>query len=240
MDPANQPTEADAIEPEAIEPDPTDADPTEPDPTAETNWGFDAAIGAAAIVVKVASETSDVITDSVPGRAASSVARRMVAPLTQQGAEVRDRLTDDATPVAKRIVEQATPEVLEVVDINEILRYIDIDAIIDRVDIDAIISRVDINAIISRVDINEIVERVDIESIMQNTELGGIIAKSTSGFASEILDVVRANGVSLDNFVARLVNRILRRRVDELPSGPVLLVEPPPPANRQLESADGR
>jgi len=203
------------------------------------NWGVDAAIGAASIVVRVASGTSDALAESVPGRAASSIARRMVAPLTQQGAEVRDRLSDDATPVAKRIVEQATPEVFEVVDINEILRYIDIDAIIDRVDIDAIIGRVDIDAIIGRVDINQVVERVDIESIMQNTELGGIIAKSTSGFAAEILDVVRANGVSLDNFVARLVNRVLRRSPDELPAGPVRLVAPPVPANRQLEAADG-
>ena len=57
------------------------------------------------------------------------------------------------------------------------------------------------------------------------TELGAIIAQSTSGVASEALDAVRRQGVSLDNILARVSNRLVGRNVDDLPAGPPLLVE---------------
>ena len=44
--------------------------------------------------------------------------------------------------------------------------------------------------------------------------------------ASEVLDVVRAQGVGLDDFFARWVNRVLRRRPESLPLGPPTLVAP--------------
>ena len=65
------------------------------------------------------------------------------------------------------------------------------------------------------------------DALVANTELGGIIARSTSGVASEALDVVRSQGVGMDNFIARVVNRAMRRDQDELPQGPPLLVETP-------------
>ena len=63
------------------------------------------------------------------------------------------------------------------------------------------------------------------DALVSNTELGSIIAQSTSGVASEALDVVRSQGVGMDNFIARLSNRVLRRDVTELPAGPPLLIE---------------
>ncbi len=63
---------------------------------------------------------------------------------------------------------------------------------------------------------------------MEKTELGTIIARSTTGVASEVLDVIRAQGVGLDDFFARWVNRILRRPLAELPLGPPTLVEVAP------------
>ena len=42
--------------------------------------------------------------------------------------------------------------------------------------------------------------------------------------ASEVLDLVRAQGVGLDDFVARWVNRVLRRKSDDWPVGPPELV----------------
>lgn len=93
------------------------------------------------------------------------------------------------------------------------------------VDIDvALMKRVDIDALLTRVDINSMVGRIDVDSLVQNTELGGIIAKSTSGVASEALDVVRAQGVGLDGFVDRWMARLLRRDRSGLPKGPPLLV----------------
>ena len=67
------------------------------------------------------------------------------------------------------------------------------------------------------VDINALVQRLDMDALVSNTELGSIIAQSTSGVASEALDVVRSQGVGMDNFIARLTNRVLRRDVAELP-----------------------
>jgi hypothetical protein len=53
--------------------------------------------------------------------------------------------------------------------------------------------------------------------------------------ASEALDVVRSQGVGMDNFIARLANRVMRRDMAELPSGPPLLIE----AQLALPAADG-
>ena len=73
-------------------------------------------------------------------------------------------------------------------------------------------------------DVEKIIQRVDIDALVEQTELGTIIAHSTSGVASEVLDLVRAQGVGLDDFVARWVNRILRRNSDDWPPGPPDLV----------------
>jgi len=110
------------------------------------------------------------------------------------------------------------------VDVDRIVSTVDIDALIDRVDVEKIIERVDVNAIVGRVDIDRIVGQLDIDSLMEKTELGSIIARSTTGVASEVLDLVRAQGVGLDDFFARWTNRILRRDPSELPIGPPLLV----------------
>ena len=110
------------------------------------------------------------------------------------------------------------------VDIDAIVSRVDVDGLIDRVDVEKIIDRVDVEKIIDRVDVEKIIQRVDIDALVEQTELGTIIAHSTSGVASEVLDVVRAQGVGLDDFVARWMDRILRRKSDDWPPGPVLLV----------------
>ncbi len=117
------------------------------------------------------------------------------------------------------------------VDVDALVSRVDVDALVSRVDVDALVSRVDVDALVSRVDVGKIVDQIDIDSIMEQTELGRIIARSTTGVASEALDLVRAQGVGLDDFLSRWVNRALRRRPETLPLGPVLLVRaavPPP------------
>jgi hypothetical protein len=69
--------------------------------------------------------------------------------------------------------------------------------------------------------VEKIIQRVDIDALVEQTELGTIIARSTSGVASEALDVVRAQAVGLDDFVARWINRILRRDPSDWPKGPL-------------------
>jgi hypothetical protein len=158
------------------------------------------------------------------GRAATGPTR--MSPMPGSG-----RMEQLAQAVAERVVNI----VMDAIDIDALLQRIDVDALVARVDVDSVISRVDVDKLIDRVDVEKIIERVDVEKIiervdidalMEKTELGSIIARSTSGVASEVLDVVRAQGVGLDDFFGRLVNRILRRPPGELPLGPPTLVEP--------------
>ena len=110
------------------------------------------------------------------------------------------------------------------VDVDGVVSRVDVDGLIDRVDVEKIIDRVDVQKIIERVDVKDVVDRVDIDALLEQTEMGSIIARSTTGVASEVLDVIRAQGVGLDDFFARWVNRILRRSMEALPEGPPTLV----------------
>ncbi len=152
--------------------------------------------------------------------------------------------------LAQALAERIVPLVLDAIDINAIVDKVDVEKIIDRVDIDKIVSRVDIDKIIDRVDIEKIIERVDIQKIIERvdintivnsididalveqTEIGSIIARSTTGILTEVLDVIRAQGVGLDDFAFRWGNRLVgrRRKVADWPDGPPLLVEPRVPA----------
>jgi hypothetical protein len=119
-------------------------------------------------------------------------------------------------------------KVINRVDVEKIIERVDVERIIDRVDVEKIIERVDVQKIIERVDINAIVEEVDIDALVEQTELGSIIARSTTSVLTEILDVVRAQGVGLDDFILRWGNRLIgrRKRVKDWPEGPPLLVGP--------------
>jgi hypothetical protein len=150
--------------------------------------------------------------------------------------------------LAQAVADRVVAIVMDAIDINAILERVDVDALIRRVDVDGVVSRVDVDDVVNRVDVEQIIERVDVQKIiervdvkdivdrididalLEQTELGSIIARSTTGVASEVLDVIRAQGVGLDDFFARWVNRILRRAPDSLPLGPPVLVAPQPPA----------
>ncbi|HXP33086.1 MAG TPA: hypothetical protein VN820_03670 [Acidimicrobiales bacterium] len=114
------------------------------------------------------------------------------------------------------------------VDVEKMIERVDVEKIIERVDVEKIIDRVDVQKIIDRVDINAIVDKVDIDALVEQTELGSIIARSTTGVVTEILDVIRAQGVGLDDFILRWGNRLIGRgkRAATWPDGPPLLVGP--------------
>jgi hypothetical protein len=139
------------------------------------------------------------------------------------------RMEQLAQAVAERVVAIVMDAIdidalLERIDVDALISRVDVDGVVDRVDVGKLIDRVDVEKIIERVDVEKIIERVDVDAIMEKTELGSIIARSTTGVASEVLDVVRAQGVGLDDFFARWANRILRRSPEALPLGPPTLV----------------
>ncbi|HEX3334236.1 MAG TPA: hypothetical protein VHS57_07830 [Acidimicrobiales bacterium] len=152
--------------------------------------------------------------------------------------------------LAQALAERIVPMIIDVIDINAIVQQVDVEQIIDRVDIDKIVSRVDVDKVIDRVDIEKIIDRVDIQKVIdrvdinaivnsididalvEQTEIGSIIARSTTGVLTEVLDVIRAQGVGLDDFMFRWGNRLVgrRRKIADWPDGPPLLVEPKVPA----------
>jgi hypothetical protein len=151
-----------------------------------------------------------------------------VEQLAQALAERIVPLVIDAIDIDALIDRVDIDKVLERVDINKVVERVDIEAVIERVDIEKVVEEVDVQKIIDRVDINAIIGEIDIDAIVEDTELGSIIAKSTTGILSEVLDVIRAQGVGLDDFVLRVGNTLIgrRKRLASWPDGPPLLVAP--------------
>jgi uncharacterized RDD family membrane protein YckC len=95
-----------------------------------------------------------------------------------------------------------------------------VDALLDRVDLNAVLDRIDLDRLLERMDLNSIVERLDIDALVEQTDLGAVIARSSSGVASDALDVVRSQTVGLDEFIARWIGRLRRRPYTGPPSPP--------------------
>jgi hypothetical protein len=140
------------------------------------------------------------------------------------------RMEQLAQSIAERVVTLVIDAIdidalIDRVDVEKIIERVDVDKVVARVDVDKVVARVDVEKIIERVDVNAIVNKLDIDSLVEQTELGSIIARSTTGVLTEILDVIRSQGVGLDDFFLRWSNRPIGRKVVNLPPGPPLLVE---------------
>ena len=138
---------------------------------------------------------------------------------------LRKRVTDPLEQLAQRVAERAIDLVIQSVDINEIVAQIDLNAVLDRIDVQALLSRVDLNALLEHVDLNALIARIDVEALVTQTDFGEIIAKQTSGIASNTLDAVRSQSVSLDGSIDRGVWRLVRRNAPR-PPAPELLRSP--------------
>ena len=102
------------------------------------------------------------------------------------------------------------------VDVDAIVAQVDIDVIAKRIDVDAIVEKLDIDAIVDRVDIDAIVRRLDLvslaEEIVNGIDLPEIIRESTGSMASEVVRDVRMQSIDADVAIARIVDRLIRRR----------------------------
>ena len=106
---------------------------------------------------------------------------------------------------------------------------IDLDATPPR-HIDGIVARIDVGAVVRRVDVNAIMADVDVEELVGNTEIGSLLAKSTSSWRRPRSTACGARVVSLDAFVGRWVNRLIRRDRPAFQPGPPLLLARAPKA----------
>jgi hypothetical protein len=108
--------------------------------------------------------------------------------------------------------------VLARVNLNVVLARVDLNEVLGEIDLNEALDRVDMNKLLARVDINEIVGRIDVEALVKNTDLGALLASSSSTIATEAVDMGRGHAVSMDDTVARWVNRL--RRNGTGPAGP--------------------
>ncbi len=129
------------------------------------------------------------------------------------------RLVPRSEALAQAAIERAVELVVSSLDVNELLDIVDLNAVLDQVDIDRVLDRIDLDRLLGRMDLNKIVKRIDVDALVEQTDIGAVLARSSSGVASDVLDVVRSQTVGLDEFIARWMGR-LRRRPYTGPPGP--------------------
>jgi hypothetical protein len=75
-----------------------------------------------------------------------------------------------------------------------------------------VIAQLDFVRIVQQVPIDDIVASLDIEAIVARIDLGGVIRESTAGLTAEAVDALRSEGIAIDGWVARVVDKVMFRR----------------------------
>jgi hypothetical protein len=150
--------------------------------------------------------------------AATAFARELVP-------EITDALLDqlDLTDIVLDRVD--LDRIVASVDLDTAVRNVDIDAIAGRIDLERVVARLDLDAIAARIDPNAIVDRVDLvraldrvdataiaRDVIDELDLFTLIRETGETVTSEAVDDLRFGAVDADRAVARIVDRILRRR----------------------------
>jgi hypothetical protein len=126
--------------------------------------------------------------------------------------------------LAQLIAGQVVNLVVESLDFDMLLDRININALLQKIDVNELLEQINFDDLLSHVDVNVLISGIDLNALMNNLELETIIARSTSSAMGGALDLVRRQGVGLDDFLARLVDRVTRRKPGSRPLGPALLV----------------
>jgi hypothetical protein len=129
-----------------------------------------------------------------------------------------DRIVDrlDIDRVAGRIDLDAIAARL---DLDAVAARLDVNAVVDRVDLPRVTARVldsvDIDAVAGRLNVNAVVDRVDLahvtEQVLDEVDVGHIVRESSGAMAAETVDAVRMQGMRVDGFLSRVVDRLLAR-----------------------------
>jgi hypothetical protein len=142
----------------------------------------------------------------------------MSAAVAGAGGIARDALQESIRRVAHLGV-----EMLDLVPIDEIIDRIPIEKLVARIPIEELLTRIDFDALLVQIDLEALLARLDIGGIV-NDALKGIdfeevIHASTVGVGSEVRDVARDRAMAADLVVARVIDRIVRRRRRNLDIG---------------------
>jgi hypothetical protein len=75
-----------------------------------------------------------------------------------------------------------------------------------------VISQLDFERLVRRIPVEDIVAQVDVEAVVARIDLAGVIRESTVSVGGEAVDALREQGMALDQFSARVVDRLLLRK----------------------------
>jgi hypothetical protein len=75
-----------------------------------------------------------------------------------------------------------------------------------------VIAQLDFVRIVEQIPVDDIAAAVDVEGIVRRVDLGGIIREATAGVTMETVDAVRTQGITVDEWTSRVVDRILLRK----------------------------
>ena len=75
-----------------------------------------------------------------------------------------------------------------------------------------VIAQLDFVRIVEQVPVDDIVAALDIEAIVGRVDLGGVLRESTANLTVETVDAVRSQGIALDQFTARIVDKVFFRK----------------------------
>jgi hypothetical protein len=75
-----------------------------------------------------------------------------------------------------------------------------------------VIAQLDFVRIVERIPVDDIAAAVDVEGIVQRIDLGGVIRESTASLTMETVDALRTQGITVDDWTSRVVDRVLLRK----------------------------
>jgi hypothetical protein len=85
------------------------------------------------------------------------------------------------------------------------------ESVLNRVVVE-IVDMLDMEQLIDHVPINRVVARIDLPEVIDEIDLSGIIREGTKGLGGETLDGARVGLMAMDQWSARLVDKVLRRK----------------------------
>jgi hypothetical protein len=160
-----------------------------------------ATLGAIGFGARFSIAVAGTVLEAPPLRGPVARLEAQVGALSARGAELRQT---DARQ-ARTLVTRAEPVLTSVLE--RIVGILPIEAILARVDVNALVAQVDVGALLSRMDLGGIITEV-----LSQIELGDLISDSTSSIAIDARDAARVQAMGVDGGLARVVDRILRRR----------------------------
>ncbi len=111
--------------------------------------------------------------------------------------------TESTKAIAKSILDTVVP-----IAVNAVVSRIDINEIVkNHIDVNEIVAQADLTPILDRVPMTEIADYV-----IEEIDLPSLVRESTGGVANGLLSALRFQAIQTDNFVSKIVDRILFRR----------------------------